>query len=145
MISNWRRVELSPVAFLPGNLLLYQNIIYHGSPTHPEIGDVRVWFEMTGRTEPGHQDKVKLLLNNRIYVSFSLSLSLSLSLSPSLQISIVAKQLPGGVLTTFPSHIHPGYNILYVYMEQLTMDVGCSVIVPFPFTHSHTDMIRRCS
>ena len=61
------------------------------------------------------------------------------SLSLSLQISIVAKQLPGGVLTTFPSHIHPGYNILYVYMEQLTMDVGRSSQVPFPFTHSHTD------
>ena len=136
MITNWRRVELSPGASLPGNLHLYQNIIYHGSPTHPEIGDVRVWFEMAGRTEPGHQDKVKLLLNNGIYVSFSLSLPL--------QISIVAKQLPGGVLTTFPSHIHPGYNILYVYMEQLTMDVGCSLIVPFPFTHSHTNMIRRC-
>ena len=58
MISNWRRLELSPVASLPGNLHFYQNIIYHGSPTHPEIGDVRVWFEMAGRTEPGHQDKV---------------------------------------------------------------------------------------
>ena len=77
--------------------------------------------------------------------SLSLSLSLCLPHSPSLQISIVAKQLPGGVLTTFPSHIHPGYNILYVYMEQLTMDVGCSLLVQFPFTHSHTDMIRRCS
>ena len=65
MISNWRRVELSPGASLP-DLHLYQNIIYHGNPTHPEIGDVRVWFEMSGRTELGHQDKVKLLLNNGI-------------------------------------------------------------------------------
>ena len=67
MISNWCRVELSPGTFLPGNLHLYQNVIYHGSPTHPEIGDVRVWFEMASRTEPRHQDKVKfnniLLLN----------------------------------------------------------------------------------
>lgn len=62
-----------------------------------------------------------------------------------LQISIVAKQLPGGVLTTFPSHIHPGYNILYVYMEELSMDVGIS--------HSHSPipipmiipLIRSCS
>ena len=64
MISNWRRVELSPGASLPGNLRLYQNVIYHGNPMHPEIGDVRVWFEMAGRTELGHQDKVKLSLNN---------------------------------------------------------------------------------
>ena len=82
MISNWHRVELSPGASLPGNLRLYQNVIYHGNPMHPEIGDVRVWFEMAGKTEPGHQDKVELLPNNGIYVSFSLTLSLSLFLSP---------------------------------------------------------------
>jgi hypothetical protein len=70
-ITNWHRVELSPAAVssLPGNLRLYQNVIYHGNPTHPEIGDVRVWFEMAGRTEPGHQDKVKLILRNGLNVS----------------------------------------------------------------------------
>ena len=82
MITNWRRVELSPVASLPGNLHLYQNIIYHGNPTHPEIGDVRVWFEMAGRTEPGHQDKVNYYsIMEFMYHSLPLSPSLSLSLS----------------------------------------------------------------
>lgn len=57
-ITNWCRVELKSGS-LPGNLQLYQNVIYHGNPTYPEIGDVRVWFEMAGRTEPGRQDKVK--------------------------------------------------------------------------------------
>lgn len=62
-IANWRRVELNPSA-LPGHLQLYQNVIYHGNPTYPQVGDVRVWFEMAGRTESGHQDKVKSLFSH---------------------------------------------------------------------------------
>ena len=86
MITNWRRVQLSPSS-LPGNFRLYQNVIYHGDPTHPEVGDVRVWFEMAGRAEPGHQDKVrqawvKVMLTYFKDECSSLSLSLSLSLSP---------------------------------------------------------------
>ena len=56
-IANWQRVEIDP-ATVPRHLQLYQDVIYHGNPTYPEVGDVRVWYEMAGRTEPGHQDKV---------------------------------------------------------------------------------------
>ena len=152
-ITNWRKVDLN-VAATPGSLQLYHNMLYHGNPTYPQVGDVRVWFEMAGRTEPGNEDKVKSLASfvcinlfptppyPSYFHSFLPSLPPSLAPSHSFlsfppQISIVAKQLPGGVLTTFPSHIHPGYNILYVYMEKLTMDVSCIT----SHSHSHSPFL----
>ena len=79
-ITNWRRVELSH-ASTPARLRLYQNMLYHGDPSYPEVGDVRVWFEMAGRTEPGRQDKVKGSIAMDCISVLNLSF-LSLSLSP---------------------------------------------------------------
>ena len=56
-IVNWQRVILDH-ASAPHHLQLYQNTLYHGNPSYPQVGDVRVWFEMAGRMEPGHEDKV---------------------------------------------------------------------------------------
>lgn len=60
-IANWRRVDLSHTHF-PDRLRLHQNILYHGDPAYPQVGDVRVWFESAGGMEPGREDKVSVAL-----------------------------------------------------------------------------------
>lgn len=61
-----------------------------------QVGDVRVWFEFAGSTEWGQED----------------------------DISVVARQAPGGTLTVFTTP--SGYELLLVYMEKISMMVSCS-------------------
>ena len=55
-----------------------------------------MWFEFAGNTEWGQED----------------------------DISVVARQAPGGSLTVFTTP--SGYQLLLVYMERISMTVSCS-------------------
>jgi len=58
-IDNWKRLMLDPSATY-GRFQVYNNMIHHGNPHYPQVGDVRVWFEYAGDTEPGQEDEVRL-------------------------------------------------------------------------------------
>lgn len=57
MITNWHRVDLAPPPETSG-VHLYNNKLYHGNPQYPQTGDVRIWYETAGGSEPGQEDKV---------------------------------------------------------------------------------------
>ena len=58
--------------------------------------------------------------------SFSPSLSLPL---PFAQVSIVARQGPGAMLSTFTTP--SGYDMLLLYTQKLSMDVSVHNLIPF--------------
>lgn len=93
-ISNWKRLPLNPSTSYGSDTRAYDNTLYHSDSSfrNPQVGDVRVWFEYAGSTELGREDEV----------------------------SVVAQQSPGPVLTSFraPS----GYDILFLYMNRLSMN-----------------------
>lgn len=67
-----------------------------------------MWFEFAGNTEWGQEDDV----------------------------SVVARQAPGGALTVFTTP--SGYSLLLVYMESISMMVSCSTEVRMGiYSHIH--------
>ena len=55
MVSDWQTVMLSSHP----QLQLHNNMYYHGNPSYPQVGDVRVSFEFAGNTQPGQEDQVR--------------------------------------------------------------------------------------
>ncbi len=68
MVENWQRVVLS-TPFNSG-LQLHNNMLYHGNPAYPHVGDVRVSFEYAGSTLPGQEDRVRPLLCDLMTIFF---------------------------------------------------------------------------
>ena len=81
-----------------------------------QVGDVRVSYMYAGRAEEGREDAVSPCSHSYILMS-------PYSHIPMSQVSIVGRQSPGPVITPFTTS--DGYKVLFLFMEQLSMDVRC--------------------
>ena len=75
------------------------------------MGDIRISYTYAGRAGEGREDTVSLgLIPIPPYLH-----------SPMSQVSMVARQSPGPILTPYTTS--DGYRVLFLYQEQLSMDV----------------------